>query len=74
MLPDSLETFVYKGLNKLDNLPASLKHLKILRYSYQCDLNCLPENLETLTIHHVYKKEIKNKPKNLQIIYLYINI
>ena len=77
-LPDSIETFVYGGLENLDNLPTSLKHLSILSPYYDCELNCLPLHLETLTIRKYVmrylgeqeRNEIHNKPKKLQIKYI----
>ena len=65
-LPDSLEKFVmFDTFASLDNLPASLKHLELCYY--KGDLNNLPCNLETIKFMIPYEKEIKNKPKNLEI-------
>ena len=56
----------------LDNLPTSIKILRINKKSYyNVDLNCLPDFIEELHLNFNYKKRILYIPSNLKKIVCY---
>jgi len=55
---------------ELNNLPSSIKKIKILNIYYDKKLNNLPNSIETLELRVHYKIPIDRKYKNLNILYL----
>ena len=54
---------------ELNNLPSSIKKIKIRNEKYDKKLNNLPNSIETLEISSRYKVAIDRKYKNLNIVY-----
>jgi len=71
-LPFSIEELVfgYDFNLELNDLPSSVKKIKIYNRFYDKKLNNLPTGIETLEISKYYKEQIERKYKNLNIVYL----
>ena len=71
-LPSSIEELVFGWTFnlELDDLPSSIKKIKIRNASYNKKLNNLPSSLETLKLSSKYKVSIDREYKNLLIVYL----
>ena len=71
-LPSSIEELEL-GLDfnlELNDLPSSIKKIKILNEDYDKKLNNLPNQIESLEISSRYKVQIDRKYTNLNVVYL----
>ncbi len=59
--------------SQMNNLPTSIKILKLNCDKYNHELNCLPMSIEYLKLNESYNKKISNIPKGLKKIVCLVN-
>ncbi len=69
-LPNGIEELVLRSQfnSQINDLPTSIKTIKLNTFKYNQELNCLPISIEYLKLNESYNKKISNIPKGLKKI------
>ena len=69
-LPNGIEELAldFDFNSPMNNLPTSIKIIRMNCYKYEHELNCLPNSVEYLKLNCSYNKKILNIPKGLKKI------